>query len=99
MTQNNTSRREKNPQFVTINLDDAIARFKNRELTIKGLVRLYFEIHLYPGSEMDYSPSNIAAELNISKSSVYEAVGQLQKEGLLTVTPSKYLVVTKGGQQ
>ena len=68
-------------QHCRIILSDAIDRFKERELTVKGLLRIYFEIKLKPGWEMRKTPKDIYTELGISRAAFYSAFAALREEG------------------
>ena len=67
-------------QHYRLTLEDAIARYKNRELTVKGLLRLYFEIRLKPGWEMRKTPREIYEEIGISRASFYANYAILREE-------------------
>lgn len=71
----------KEQQHYRLSLEDAITRYKNRELTVKGLLRLYFEIKLKPGWEMKKTPREIYEELGISRASFYANYALLREEG------------------
>ncbi|MFW6264164.1 MAG: hypothetical protein ACOC3E_01405 [Cyanobacteriota bacterium] len=70
-------------QHCRITLEDAIARYQNRELTVKGLLRLYFEIKLKPGWEMKKSPKEIYEELGIGRTAFYGAFAALREEEVI----------------
>jgi hypothetical protein len=70
-------------QHYRLTLSDAIVRYQNRELTVKGLLRLYFEIRLKPGWTMRKSPKEIYTKLGISRAAFYNAFAQLREEGTI----------------
>jgi hypothetical protein len=78
-------------QHHRITLEDAIARDRNKELTAKGLVRLYFEINLQPGEEVEVYPQDLYHQLGISRSSFYKALNTLTEEKLIEVNRFNFL--------
>jgi hypothetical protein len=70
-------------QHYRITLEEAKNLYKSGILTSKGLIYSYLRIHQAPGWKRHYTPREIWEELEISKSSFYKAIADLENARLI----------------
>ena len=85
-------------QYCKVTFKDAIAKYKNKEITAKGLLSFYFQIRLKPSWKLVKTARQIYALLGISKASFYNALNALKEEKVITVkeTEGHFLLIRLG---
>ena len=78
------ARRETKTQYCTVTLADAIRKYKNKEITIKGLVAFYFQVRLRHGWQMTKTAKQIYTLLGVGRTSFYKAFNALKEEKVVT---------------
>lgn len=68
-------------QYYQLTLADAIAKYKNHDLTAKGLIHFYILIKCKPGWKVRLEHQKVCKELGIRKSAFYDAISRLRSEG------------------
>ncbi len=81
-------------QFYKMTIEKALEGYSQGLLTATGLVHLYFEIKLKYGWKGRYKPTNIIAELGISKPAFYKAIAKLQTLGMISIEIHGEITVT-----
>jgi hypothetical protein len=81
-------------QFYKMTIEKAVEGYSQGLLTATGLVHLYFEIKLKYGWKGRYKPTDIIAELGISKPAFYKAIAKLQTLGMISIEIHGEITVT-----
>jgi len=72
-------------QHCRTTLSEAIAHYKSKMLTAKGLIMYFFRIKLKPGAwKRTWVLDEILAELPISRSTFYKYISELRSQGAIT---------------
>ncbi len=70
-------------QYCQIRLEDAIALYREGNLTAAGLLKLYIKIKFAPGWQIGLIPEQVCTVLGIAKATFYKALAKIKEQNKL----------------
>ena len=67
-------------QYYQIRLEDAIALYREGNLTAAGLLKLYIKIKFAPGWQIGLIPEQVCQVLGIAKATFYKALAKVKEQ-------------------
>ena len=81
-------------QFYQLNLERAIADYKEKLISPAGLLKYYLEIKYPNAKEIPLDSQKICSELGLSKDSFYRSIKKLKRLGFIGKTTTTQITFT-----
>jgi hypothetical protein len=82
-------------QYYALKLEEAIALHKTRDITTKGLLKVFILTRCKPGWQVRLTHQSAFKTLRIKKSAFYEALAKLKEEGFINYEAPEGLIITR----